>query len=78
MLFKNAVIYSFTTEFSIDTEKLVELMLENEFQPVGSQERSRTGWVSSLPGTPPDGVFETVCSRPTTAFSSGSGKTRKS
>lgn len=59
MLFKNAVIYSFTTEFSIDTEKLVELMLENEFQPVGSQERSRTGWVSSLPGTPSDGVFET-------------------
>lgn len=58
MMFKNAVIYTFTKPFSIDQEELLMSMMVDEFEPVQPNQKSRTGWVSSLPGTP-DGVFET-------------------
>lgn len=58
MMFKNAVIYTFTKPFSIDQDELLMLMMADEFEPVQPNQKSRTGWVSSLPGTP-DGVFET-------------------
>lgn len=58
MMFKNAVIYTFTKGFDFDVEELKEFLSNEGFTPVRPQGKSSTGWVSSLPGTP-DGVFET-------------------
>jgi len=58
MLFKNAVIYSFTTGFDLRREELTAFLSNETFQPLRAQERSRTGWVSTLPGGD-DLIFET-------------------
>lgn len=50
MLFKNAVIYSFTTPFYISQGDLESVLSSEPFHPVGPQELSRTGWVPALPG----------------------------
>lgn len=48
MWFKNLVIYRFTKPFSITAEKLSEQLAEQPFRPCGSQELSRTGFVSPI------------------------------
>jgi len=61
MMFKNAVIYSFTKEFPSNERALDELedrLHDHPFKPVGPQEVSRSGWVGVLPGTD-DRVFNT-------------------
>ncbi|WP_394131882.1 recombination-associated protein RdgC [Marinobacter nauticus] len=59
MLFKNAVIYSFTMN-SLEVvglgDTFTEKLKEDLFKPVGPQEVSRSGWVSAIPGVD-DWVF---------------------
>ncbi|ATN93301.1 DNA recombination-dependent growth factor C [Marinobacter phage PS6] len=50
MMFKNAVIYTFTKEWFISQGDLESELWEELFKPVGSQEIGRTGWVPALPG----------------------------
>ncbi|USD20263.1 recombination-associated protein RdgC [Microbulbifer variabilis] len=48
MWFKNLRIYRLTKEFSLDAEKLNELLEAQAFVPCGSQDSVRYGWVSPL------------------------------
>ncbi|WP_226648247.1 recombination-associated protein RdgC [Microbulbifer variabilis] len=48
MWFKNLRIYRLTKEFSLDAEKLNELLEAQAFVPCGSQDSARYGWVSPL------------------------------
>ncbi|MDC8457803.1 recombination-associated protein RdgC [Marinobacter sp. DS40M6] len=50
MMFKNAVIFTFTKEWFISQGDLESELWEELFKPVGSQEIGRTGWVPALPG----------------------------
>ncbi|WP_445363763.1 recombination-associated protein RdgC [Microbulbifer sp. ANSA003] len=48
MWFKNLRIYRLTKEFSLDAEKLNELLEPHAFVPCGSQDSTRYGWVPPL------------------------------
>ncbi|WP_444931720.1 recombination-associated protein RdgC [Microbulbifer sp. SSSA002] len=48
MWFKNLRIYRLTKEFSLDAEKLNELLEPHAFVPCGSQDSTRYGWVAPL------------------------------
>lgn len=58
MMFKNAVIYTFTKPWEFNQDQLEDRLAQEPFRSVGPQEESRTGWVSTLPGAD-DWVFET-------------------
>lgn len=57
MMFKNAVIYSFTTPLEINRDQLEDKLTQEPFRSVGPQEVSRSGWVSAIPGVD-DWVFQ--------------------
>ncbi|MFT5658938.1 MAG: recombination associated protein RdgC [Gammaproteobacteria bacterium] len=48
MWFKNLQLYRFTKPFELPAETLAEQLAEHGFEPCGSQETSRSGWVSPL------------------------------
>lgn len=67
MWFKNLIIYRFTQPFDISAEELAEKLAEHPFRPCGSQEISRTGFVSPI-GEQGDlvhaaGGYTMVCSK---------------
>ena len=48
MWFKNLQVYRFTKPFDMTPEELSEALQTKEFQPCGSQDLSRYGWVPPL------------------------------
>lgn len=58
MMFKNAVIYTFTKPWEFNQDQLEDRLAQEPFRSVGPQEESRTGWITTLPGAD-DWVFET-------------------
>lgn len=48
MWFKNLQLYRFTKPFELTSELLAEQLAQQRFEPCGSQELSRAGWVSPL------------------------------
>lgn len=48
MWFKNLQVYRFTKPFELTAEQLSEQLEQHSFQPCGSQELSRYGWVPPL------------------------------
>lgn len=48
MWFKNLQVYRFTKPFELSAEQLDEQLQQHSFQPCGSQEVSRYGWVPPL------------------------------
>ncbi|MEX2962684.1 recombination-associated protein RdgC [Microbulbifer sp. TYP-18] len=48
MWFKNLRLYRFTKEFTLDADKLSELLEAFAFTPCGSQDSARYGWVAPL------------------------------
>ena len=48
MWFKNLQVYRFTKPFELSPEELAEQLEEHAFQPCGSQDLSRYGWVPPL------------------------------
>ena len=48
MWFKNLQLYRFTKPFELSPEVLAEQLAQQSFEPCGSQELSRAGWVSPL------------------------------
>ena len=48
MWFKNLQVYRFTKPFELSSELLAEQLANQRFEPCGSQELSRAGWVSPL------------------------------
>ena len=48
MWFKNLQLYRFTKPFELTSEMLSEQLAQQRFEPCGSQELSRAGWVSPL------------------------------
>lgn len=48
MWFKNLQLYRFTKPFELSSELLAEQLENQRFEPCGSQELSRAGWVSPL------------------------------
>ena len=48
MWFKNIQIYRFTQPFELDAETLGQQLEQSAFQPCGSQDPARSGWVAPL------------------------------
>jgi recombination associated protein RdgC len=48
MWFKNLQVYRFTKPFDVSAEQLAEQLEQHSFQPCGSQDLSRYGWVPPL------------------------------
>ena len=48
MWFKNLQLYRFTKPFELTSELLAQQLAQQRFEPCGSQELSRAGWVSPL------------------------------
>lgn len=49
MLFRNLIIYSFTSPITLDADTLEQAITAQRFQPCSSQEAERLGWVAPLP-----------------------------
>ncbi len=58
MWFKNLQIYRFTKPFEINPEELSSQLEQHSFQPCGSQDLSRYGWVSPLGSQAEEGRAE--------------------
>ncbi len=57
MWFKNLIFYRFNAPFDKDAQALESALAEHPFQPCGSQELSRSGWVAPCKGLPEQLVY---------------------
>ncbi|MFC6673602.1 recombination-associated protein RdgC [Marinobacterium aestuariivivens] len=57
MWFKNLIFYRLTSAFDRDAQSLETALAEHPFQPCGSQEMSRYGWIAPCKGLPDQLVY---------------------